>query len=120
MGKLVDLTIFYFQLYYSYFFKDINATVPGGIFSDLMASNTITDIFYERGDFDNRWVGESNWTYSTTFTIDEDVLNYQVILLVFEGLDTFATISINGVEVGSSNNMFVRYYFSVKQQLQVM
>lgn len=103
-----------------FFIKDVNATVPGGVFSDLMAAGNIGDIFYERGDFDNRWVGESNWTYSRTFTVDEDVLNYQVVLLVFEGLDTFATVSINGVEVGTSSNMFVRYYFSVKQQLQVL
>jgi beta-mannosidase len=42
-----------------------------------------------------------------------------VIYLVCEGLDTFATIYINEVEVGSSQNMFVRYEFDVKDQLKV-
>ncbi|RZC32612.1 Glyco hydro 2 domain containing protein [Asbolus verrucosus] len=95
-----------------------NATVPGGIFSDLMNSGEIGDIFYGTGDSDYSWVGLSDWTYSTTFTVDEELLAHANVHLVFEGLDTFATILINGQEVGTSQNMFVRYVFDVKQQLQ--
>ncbi|RZC37541.1 Glyco hydro 2 C domain containing protein, partial [Asbolus verrucosus] len=90
-----------------------NATVPGGIFSDLMNNGKIGDIFYGTGDTDYRWVGLSDWTYSTTFTVEPVLLSYLSVNLVFEGLDTFATVSINGQEVGQSKNMFVRYVFNV-------
>jgi beta-mannosidase len=51
--------------------------------------------------------------------VDDSLLDHDVIYLVCEGLDTFATIYINEVEVGSSQNMFVRYEFDVKDQLKV-
>jgi beta-mannosidase len=51
--------------------------------------------------------------------VDDSLLAHDVIYLVCEGLDTFATIYINEVEVGSSQNMFVRYEFDVKDQLKV-
>jgi beta-mannosidase len=96
-----------------------DATVPGGIFSDLMKNNDITDIFYGYGDSNYSWVGLSDWTYASEFEVDDSLLAHNVIYLVCEGLDTFATIYINDVEVGSSQNMFVRYEFDVKDQLKV-
>jgi hypothetical protein len=44
-----------------------DATVPGGIFSDLMKNNDITDIFYGYGDSNYSWVGLSDWTYASEF-----------------------------------------------------
>jgi hypothetical protein len=44
-----------------------NATVPGGIFSDLMNSDIIPDIFYGYGDTNYSWVGLSDWTYASEF-----------------------------------------------------
>jgi beta-mannosidase len=41
------------------------------------------------------------------------------IVLVFDGLDTVADVVVNGVTVGSSDNMFVRYVFHVKSVLKV-
>ena len=40
------------------------------------------------------------------------------ILLVFEGLDTVATILVNNIKVGQSSNMFHRYIFDVKGALK--
>lgn len=34
--------------------------------------------------------------------------------LVFEGLDTYADIEVNGVRVLSTNNMFLRWVVDVK------
>ena len=38
--------------------------------------------------------------------------------LIFEGLDTFATIWLNGQELGSSSNMFREAVFDVTSQLR--
>jgi hypothetical protein len=51
-----------------------NATVPGGIFSDLMNSDIIPDIFYGYGDTNYSWVGLSDWTYASEF--DGLVISY--------------------------------------------
>ena len=43
----------------------------------------------------------------------------QSIILIAEGIDTVATIFINGQQVGTTDNMFVKYTFDVKSLLKV-
>jgi beta-mannosidase len=47
-----------------------NISVPGSVPSqahlDLYSAGVIPDPYFGLGDFDLRWVAETNWTYSTT------------------------------------------------------
>lgn len=45
-------------------------------------------------------------------------LNETNIILICEGLDTVATILINGKQAGTTENMFRRYVFQIKPYLQ--
>jgi beta-mannosidase len=99
-------------------YANLKATVPGGIYTDLMNNKIIGDIFYGNNDTETRWVAEASWTYKREFLVDDALLNHNTVNLVFEGLDTFSTILINNVEIGTSQNMFVRYIFDVKEVLQ--
>lgn len=56
---------------------------------------------------------------SRVLTVNSSVLQSQVVQLVAEGLDTIATVYINGIMVGKSDNMFVKYTFDVKSVLKV-
>ncbi|XP_063918755.1 beta-mannosidase-like isoform X1 [Zophobas morio] len=100
-------------------YNNLNATVPGGIYTDLMQNKIIGDIFYGNNDTETRWVAETNWTYKYQFAVDDSILNHSTVNIVFEGLDTFATILVNDVEIGTSQNMFVRYIFDVKDVLKL-
>lgn len=125
---------------YSLEYKDLQATVPGGIYSDLMTNNIIGDIFYGYNDVDTNWIPRLNWTYYRNFTgrftsfsfscelilkiinyltVDSSFLENENINLVLEGLDTFAEIFVNEVKVGESTNMFVQYIFSIKDHIKV-
>lgn len=42
------------------------------------------------------------------------------INLVFDGLDTYATIFLNDKIIGKSKNMFVRYVFDVTSLIKVI
>ncbi|XP_056629755.1 beta-mannosidase-like [Diorhabda sublineata] len=99
-------------------YHDIPATVPGGIYSDLMNYEIIGDIFHGFNDVNTKWVPRLNWTYFRTFQVDDDLLRKENVNLVCDGLDTFADIYINNVLIGSSRNMFVRYIFNVKNALK--
>ena len=57
-------------------------------------------------------MAQTNWTYSTDFDLDM-LLDGQAVFLDCHGLDTVATIKMNGVEIGKSENMFVRYKFPI-------
>lgn len=51
--------------------------------------------------------------------MEQSLLDFENVNLVFEGLDTFAGIFINNVKVGESTNMFVQYVFNIKEQINV-
>ena len=53
-----------------------------------------------------------------SFPVSDALLSKRQVLLVFEGLDTVATVLVNGITVGHSANMFRRYIFSVKKVLK--
>ena len=53
------------------------------------------------------------------FTVRGTLLTKQRVRLVCDGLDTVSTVYINNIQVGSSDNMFVRYEYDIKYALKV-
>ncbi|CAG7825645.1 unnamed protein product [Allacma fusca] len=99
---------------------NIPATVPGGIYTDLEKSGLLsTPIYYRFNDLETRWVAKENWTFSRSFNVTSDLLSKSRIGLVCHGLDTVSEIFVNDVSVGTSDNMFVRYIFSIKDFLKL-
>ncbi len=97
----------------------IPATVPGNVFTDLLAAGKIPDPFYRDNERALQWVGKSNWVYRRTFDVPADVLKNDRVVLRCEGLDTLAGIQINGRDIGTANNMFRTWEFDVKPALTV-
>ena len=96
----------------------IPAEVPGCVHMDLMAADEIPDPFYRDNEDDLMWIGEKDWTYERSFSVEDDLLEQDRVLLHCDGLDTLATITVNGEEVGSTDNMFRTYEFDVKGHLK--
>ncbi|MDA3894313.1 MAG: glycoside hydrolase family 2 protein [Salinivirgaceae bacterium] len=82
------------------------ATVPGTVHTDLMANDSIGDSFYRLNEKKQQWIDKVDWEYKTTFNVDIKMLSNKHIELTFEGLDTYAKVSLNGKEILSSDNMF--------------
>jgi beta-mannosidase len=91
----------------------IPATVPGCVHTDLLAAGLIPDPFLDANETLVEWVADSDWTYNTRFTVTEEVRRQEHIDVVFEGLDTLATVTLNGTELGSTANMHRTYRFDV-------
>jgi beta-mannosidase len=93
------------------------ATVPGGAHTDLLALGHIPDPF--TGDNERRvaWVAEAGWEYRKQFDVGADVSAQPRVELVCDGLDTLATVTLNGHELGRTNNMFRQYRWDVKSLL---
>ena len=92
--------------------------MPGCVHTDLLAAGKIPDPFYRDNEKAVQWVGESDWVYRRTFDVPEEVLKNDRVLLRCEGLDTLATVKINGQEVGRADNMFRLWEFDVKPVLR--
>lgn len=94
------------------------ATVPGNVFTDLLSNGKIPDPFWGEHERQLQWIERADWTYQTTFTPTADLLANGEIDLVAEGLDTLATITLNGTEIARTESMFVGYRFPIKPWLK--
>ena len=73
--------------------KDVPATVPGTVHTDLLAAGIIEDPYLDGNEALQAWVAQSDWRYTTSF---EWVPGDERSELVFEGLDTVAAVALNG------------------------
>lgn len=96
----------------------VAATVPGCVHTDLLAHGLIPDPFVGINESDVAWVAECDWRYTCDLHVDDDQLAHDHVELKFNGLDTLATISINGEPVAETGNMHRRYRFDVKRFLR--
>uniref|UniRef100_A0A6Q2XDM2 Beta-mannosidase n=1 Tax=Esox lucius TaxID=8010 RepID=A0A6Q2XDM2_ESOLU len=92
------------------------AEVPGCVHSALLKQGFIQDIYFRFNDVAYRWIVLDNWTYTISFSPSNEAK--QRVRLVFEGVDTVASIFLNGVITGNTDNMFRRYEFSVGKMLR--
>lgn len=95
------------------------ANVPGGVHTDLLALGRIPDPFVGDNEKRVQWVAEADWEYRYQFAVSPDLLCQTHIWLVCDGLDTLATVSLNGNELGHCANMFRQYCWEVKPLLKV-
>jgi len=90
--------------------------VPGEVHVDLLRAGLIPDPYHGMNALEVQWIEEKEWWYKRTFDVDEDFLQSKAFL-EFDGLDTFATIYLNGREVGKSTNMFTPCSFDVTKEI---
>ncbi|MCK5797561.1 MAG: glycoside hydrolase family 2 protein, partial [Deltaproteobacteria bacterium] len=83
-----------------------------------MAAGEIPDPFFRENELALQWVGKTRWTYSRSFDVPTRLLRCNRVLLRCEGLDTLATITINGRHLARTDNMFRRYEFDAKELLR--
>ena len=94
------------------------ALVPGCVHRDLLRHRLIPDPFWGTNEIDLQWIEERDWEYRTSFTAPKSLLAEAVVELVSEGLDTVATVWLNGREVARTDNMFLGGRWSVKSLLR--
>ena len=94
------------------------ATVPGSVQTDLMALKLIPDPYWRDDEAKVQWVGLSNWQYRKSFDVDAATLSRAHVDLVFDGLDTFADVYLNGRKILAADNMFRRWRVPVKTLLR--
>ena len=90
------------------------AVVPGCVHRDLLRHGLIPDPFWGTNETDLQWIGERDWEYRTSFVAPKSLLDEEVVELVADGLDTIATLRLNGREIGRAENMFLGHRWDVK------
>ncbi len=93
------------------------ASVPGEVYTDLLAAGRIPDPFVGMNETAVGWVAEQDWEYRREFIVTADLLAQERVTLVCTGLDTLAELTLNGHPLGTADNMFRTYRWEVKPWL---
>ena len=89
----------------------IAATVPGVVHTDLLAAGLIPDPYLDDNEIALAWIGHADWTYRTAFEHAPD--EHERHDLVADGLDTVATVILNGVEIARTVNQHRAYRWAI-------
>ncbi|WP_416903623.1 glycoside hydrolase family 2 protein [Micromonospora echinospora] len=90
--------------------RAIEAQVPGAIHLDLLAADLIPDPLVDQNENEVSWVSRCDWRLGRTFAA---ALGAERIDLVLDGVDTVASVAVNGRTVGSTRNMHRSFRFDI-------
>ncbi len=82
------------------------ATVPGTVHTDLLRNNRIDEPYYRVNERYAQWVDKCDWEYRHTFTVSEEDASAPSLTMRFNGLDTYAEVTLNGQKILTADNMF--------------
>jgi beta-mannosidase len=91
------------------------ASVPGSIHTDLIAAGVIGDIRIDGTEAEQEWIRNADSVYSAQIPARSGGGNYE---LKFDGLDTLATVSVNGAVKLQSENMHREYLIDISEVAQ--
>jgi len=99
--------------------SSIPAIVPGCVHLDLMRAGLLEDPFLSDAELRVKWVGETEWSWKRKVDLGVLPKPGEGIRrqLVFEGLDTFAEVYIDGELLGKPDNMFHAHRFDLPDNL---
>lgn len=92
---------------------------PTTVHVELLKAERIPDPFLSLNEWEVQWVGESDWAFKNTFEVSVKELAALNVDLVFDGLDTFASVEFNGQKILDTKNQFIAYRAPVKQYLKL-
>ncbi|MBP3555357.1 MAG: hypothetical protein J6K63_06905 [Clostridia bacterium] len=91
-------------------FPHVAATVPGNFEIDLERAGALDDVFFGMNPLDAQKREHWHLFYTRTFSVEET----GEYALTFEGIDTFADVFLNGIQIGSADNMLISHSFPVR------
>ncbi|MFH0760799.1 MAG: glycoside hydrolase family 2 protein, partial [Bacteroidota bacterium] len=97
----------------------MRATVPGTVQTDLLANEKIHDPYFGIEERSVQWIDKVGWSYKTSFDADPAWMKSDHAELVFEGLDTYATVWLNRKKILEADNMFLAWRADIKSILQL-
>ncbi len=88
--------------------------VPGNLHLDLYQLGRIPHPFAGTAEDSLQWIGQRDWSYRSHLHVSDTLLASGHPEMVFEGLDTYADIYLNGVLLQRTDNMFRRWVIPVE------
>jgi len=95
-----------------------SAQVPGCVHLALLNNKLIEDPFYRDNEKLVQWIDKMYWEYRAKFNVKPEIYKKEHIQILFDGLDTFANVSLNDQQIIQADNMFHPWEADVKSLLK--
>lgn len=92
---------------------DLTAEVPGSVYSALLKENMIENPYYRENEYISTSVCDEGCIFERSFDLDNELESADKLMLKFCGIDTISNVILNGVTLGSTNNMHREYEFDI-------
>lgn len=105
---------------WEFFYRDAwhKTDAPFSIHTDLLNHHFIPDPFFADNEKQLGWIDSSQWKYRKSFRVDDKLKSAKNIDLIFEGIDTYADVYLNGKLILKADNMFRPWRTDVKKLLK--
>ena len=85
---------------------NMQVDVPSVVQQSLYENGIIPHPYLGTVENDLLWISDHPWDYTLRFDVDKEMLENYCVELVFEGLDTYADVKLNGEKLFFADNQF--------------
>jgi beta-mannosidase len=97
---------------------NVQVDVPSVVQQSLYENGLISHPYLGTVENDLIWISDHLWDYTIHFDADKELLGKEYVELVFEGIDTYAEVSLNGEKLFFADNQFRAWKHEVKDLLK--
>ena len=97
---------------------NMEVDVPSVIIADMYENGLIPHPYYGDVEPQLHWIPQREWVYTMNFDAEDNIMKEDVIELVFDGLDTYADVWLNGEHLFYADNMFKKWSYGVEDILK--
>ena len=88
--------------------------IPGSVYSFLLEAGEIEDPYYRDNELRVLPLMEEDYSFVRQFNLPEKIAGCTHQVLRFEGIDTLSDVYLNGVKLGSTDNMHITWEYPVR------
>ena len=85
------------------------AVVPGGVHESLLAAGRMEHPYFDRNEAAIGWIENRDWWFRAPLVLPDDLAPDERLRLICHGLDTVATLYLDGAELGRHANQHRPY-----------
>ena len=98
--------------------RTVTGQIPGSVYSFLLAAGQMEDPFYRDNELKALPLMEEDYTFRHRFDLPERIARCAYQVLRFDGIDTLSDVYLNGVKLGSTDNMHIAWEYPVRTLLK--
>ena len=97
---------------------NMQVDVPSVVQQSLYENGLIPHPYLGTVESQLLWISDHPWDYTLRFNADKELLDKENVELVFDGIDTYSDVSLNGEKLFFADNQFRAWKHEVKDLLK--